>query len=270
MRIIIILLTVLIANVTQAQPLSYQKRTGLSMNIFLNGGVLSHFNHKDLETPATGFLKVQNTTGYKAGIEMVFIPRKKAPVLLNLGLEYRFQPHRYRLQYGSSASGLTADAVHEMKFGVNSVALRIAPGYAFRLSESSHIDVAVGFLFDAAVRADLTNKEEGLYVSDDKTGYNQIAAYRFTGHGVKGDGSLLTGSDMGLNIMYFASASYRLHVGLLGKRAMRIGIEYAKTAAGNRVSKTSVLYMDKNRNVIARDRVEDKGTCLTVFAGISI
>jgi len=270
MRFIIILLTVLIANVTQAQPLSFQKRTGLSMNIFLNAGVVSHINNKDLETPATGFLKVENTTGYKAGIEMIFIPRKKAPVLLNAGLEYRFQPHRYRLHYGSNASGLAADAVHEVKFGVNSVAFRIAPGYAFRLSEGSHIDVAAGFLLDATVRAYVTNVDEGVYVKDDKTGYNQIAAYRFTGHGVKGDGTFPTASDMGVNAMYFASASYRLNVGLLGKRTIRVGVEYAKIALGNRVSKTTVLYMDKNRNVIATDRVEDKGTCLSLFAGISI
>lgn len=36
------------------------------------------------------------------------------------------------------------------------------------------------------------------------------------------------------------------------------------------LSKTTVLYMDKNRNVISRDVVMDKGTCISLFLGISM
>jgi hypothetical protein len=56
----------------------------------------------------------------------------------------------------------------------------------------------------------------------------------------------------------------------MGKRILRLGVEYGKTAAGNRVSQTTMLYMDKNRNIVARDWVSDKGTYISLFLGVSI
>lgn len=273
MRKIIILLTILLANTALAQPLSVPKlkRSNASLYIFLNGGALLQANGKDLKTPATGALTVENTTGMKAGLEMVFIPRRKVPVFLNAGLEYRRAPQLYKLNYSRTISGLQADANTDVKFVVNSVAFRLAPGYAFRLSGNSHIDVAAGLLFDAAVNRDATNGEEGIYVDDNTTGYKQLAAYRYTGFSNKDDDiSLPANTSIGLNTMYFVSASYRLNMPAMRNRAIRIGAEYARTIAGNRVSKTTMLYLDKNRNVIGKDVVMDKGACVSVFVGISI
>lgn len=63
---------------------------------------------------------------------------------------------------------------------------------------------------------------------------------------------------------------YRTNPRFMGKRILCVGVEYGKIAAGNRVSQTTMLYMDKNRNIVARDWVSDKGVNLSVFLGVSI
>ncbi len=270
--ILVITLLAVLPIIAQSQPLSLPeaKNKKTSLYFVATGGVLMNMNAADKVQPATGFLKIENTAGYKAGLEMLLIPRRKVPVFLNAGLEYRHVPHRYLLQYGSSTSGLAADANTEIKFVVHSVALRAAPVFTFRLSEASNIDVSAGIMFDVAVNADKQYTEEGVYVQDGKTGYNQLAAFRYTGHGSSGDYGLPSSSDIGFNFMYYGSVSYRVAPAFLNKRLLRVGVEYGKIAAGNRVSQTTMLYMDKNRSIVARDWVSDKGVNLSVFLGVSI
>lgn len=273
MRILVIILLAFATAITKAQPLSVPqfKRSDMSIYFLLSGGLLTNLNDKDGEQPVTGFLKVNNTTGYRAGLEFIFIPRRKVPVFLNAGLEYRHVPHRYTLQYGSTSSGLSTNLITDIKFVVHSVALRIAPVYAIPLSENNYIDVSAGAMFDVAVLANDGYAEEGLYVQDGKTGYNQLAVYRYTGHGAYAEKTSVHGTaDFGLNFMYYGSVSYRMTPRFMGKRMIRIGAEYGKIAKGNRVSQTTVLYMDNNRNIKARDQVSDKGANIAVFIMVSI
>lgn len=271
--IFVIILLAVLPIITQSQPLSLPeaKNKKTSLYFVATSGVLMNMNAADKVQPATGFLKIENTAGYKAGLEMLLIPRRKVPVLLNVGWEYRHVPHRYNLQYSSSTSGLGTDVNTAINFVVHSVALRIAPVYTIKLSASSNLDISAGFMFDAAVNANKQYTEEGLYVQDSKTGYNQLATFRFTGHGSYANPLNLPGSrNVGFNIMYYGSLSYRINPRFMGKRILRLGVEYGKTAAGNRVSQTTMLYMDKNRNIVARDWVSDKGTYISLFLGVSI
>lgn len=272
-RILIILLLIFIRITTQAQPLSMPelKNKKASVYFLLTGGAVVNLNDKDKVQSGADFLKVNTTTGYKVGVDMLLIPRRTVPVFLNVGVEYRHTPHRYTLQYGTAASGLGSDLSRDIKFKVHSMAIRIAPVYTIPLSGRSNIDISAGVMFDAAVFANKAYTEEGLYVRDYKTGYDQLAVFRFTGHGTNNDTrSLPTSSDVGFNFMYYGSVSYRVAPPFMGKRLLRIGAEYGKIAMGNRVSQTTVLYMDKNRNIAARDWVSDKGTYISLFMGVSI
>lgn len=273
MNRILVILLIFISITTQAQPLSMPelKNKKASMYILLTGGALVNLNDKDKVQLGAGFLKVNTTTGYKVGVDMLLIPRRTVPVFLNVGVEYRHTPHRYTLQYGTAASGLGSDLSRDIKFKVHSMAIRIAPVYTIPLSGRSNIDISAGFMFDAAVFANKAYTEEGLYVPDGKTGYDQLAVFRFTGHGSDNDTrSLPTSADLGFNFMYYGSVSYRVAPPFIGKRLLRIGAEYGSIAKGNRVSQTTVLYMDKNRNIAARDWVSDKGTYISLFLGVSI
>ncbi len=272
-RILVILLLIFISIATQAQPLSMPalKNKKSSVYFLLTGGALVNLNNKDDVQPATRFLKVNNTTGYKVGIDMLLMARRTKPVFLNVGLEYRHTPHRYTLQYGTAASGLGSDLSRDIKFKVHSVALRLAPVYTIPLTGRSNIDISAGVMFDAAIFANKAYTEEGLYVRDNATGYDQLAVFRFTGHGTDNDTRSLPGSaDVGFNFMYYGSVSYRVSPPFMGERLIRIGAEYGNIAKGNRVSQTTVLYMDKNRNIVARDWVSDKGTYISLFLGVSI
>lgn len=272
-RILIILLLIFIRITTQAQPLSMPelKHKKSSVYFLLTGGAIVNLNDKDKVQSGAGFLKVNTTAGYKIAIDMLLIPRRTVPVFLNVGVEYRHTPHRYTLQYGTAVSGLGSDLSRDIKFKVHSMAIRIAPVYTIPLSGRSNIDISAGVMFDAAVFANKAYTEEGLYVRDYKTGYDQLAVFRFTGHGANIDArSLPTSSDVGFNFMYYGSISYRVAPPFMGKRLLRIGAEYGSIANGNRVSQTTVLYMDKNRNIAARDWVSDKGTYLSLFMGVSI
>ncbi len=271
-RILVLLLLIFINITTQAQPLSMPVlKNKSSIYILLTGGPVVNLNNKDDVQPTTSFLKVNNTTGYKVGVDMLLVPRRTKPVFLNIGLEYRHTPHRYTLQYGTAASGLGSDLSRDIKFKVHSVALRLAPVYTIPLTGSSNIDISAGVMFDAAIFANKAYTEEGLYVRDYAIGYDQLAVFRFTGHGADDDTRSLPGSaDLGLNFMYYGSVSYRVQPRFMGKRLIRIGAEYGNIAKGNRVSQTTVLYMDKNRNIVARDWTSDKGTYLSLFLGVSI
>ncbi len=272
-RILVILLLGFISITTQAQPLSMPelKHKKASVYFLLTGGAMVNLNDKDDVQPATGFLKVNNTTGYKVGIDMLVIPRRTVPIFLNVGLEYRHTPHRYTLQYGTAASGLGSDLSRDIKFKVHSIALRLAPVYTIPLTGRSNLDISAGVMFDAAIFANKAYTEEGLYVRDGKTGYDQLAVFRFTGHGSDNDTrSLPRSADIGFNFMYYGSVSYRVSPPFMGKRLIRIGAEYGSIAIGNRVSQTTVLYIDKNRNTVARDWVSDKGPYISLFLGVSI
>lgn len=273
MNRILVILLIFISITTQAQPLSMPelKNKKASVYFLLTGGAVVNLNDKDKVQSGAGFLKVNTTTGYKVGVDMLLIPRRTVPVFLNVGVEYRHTPHRYTLQYGTAASGLGSDLSRDIKFKVHSMAIRIAPVYTISLSARSNIDILAGVMFDAAVFANKAYTEEGLYVRDYKTGYDQLAVYRFTGHGANIDTrSLPTSSDVGFNFMYYGSISYRVAPPFMGKRLLRIGAEYGSIANGNRVSQTTVLYMDKNRNIAGRDWVSDKGTYISLFLGVSI
>lgn len=271
-RILVILLLGFISITTQAQQLSISVlKNKSSVYFLLTGGALLNLNNKDDVQPATGFLKVNNTTGYKVGVDMLLMPRRTTPVFLNVGLEYRHTPHRYTLQYGTAASGLGSDLGRDIKFKVHSVALRLAPVYTVPLTGRSNIDISAGVMFDAAIFANKAYTEEGVYVRDYTTGYDQLAVFRFTGHGTDNNTRSLPGStDLGFNFMYYGSVSLRVSPTFMGKRLIRIGAEYGNIAKGNRVSQTTVLYMDKNRNIVARDWVSDKGTYISLFLGVSI
>lgn len=271
--IFIIILLAVLPILAPAQPLSLPeaKNKKTSLYFVATGSVLMNMNTADKVQPATGFLKIENTTGYKAGLELLLIPRRKVPVFLNVGWEYRCVPHVYKLQYGSNESGLGGDVNEDIKFASQSVAMRVAPVYALRLSAISNLDISVGALFDAAVNVNRAYTEEGVYTQDKKTGYNQLAAFRYTGYGSEIDStSLPRHPNVGVNLIFYGSVSYRVSPGFMGKRILRIGVEYGTVLMGNRASQTAILYLDKNRNVTAKDWVSDKGTNICMFLGVSI
>lgn len=273
----ILLAAILLCNTftANAQWLTKPKKNGkLPVRYFINIGGIYNYNKPDVPAAYSNVLTMRDNGSWYVGGNMLLTPSRSQRFLMDAALGIKLIRQQYSFVHNPATNGHRVNEQLTYTYDDQCVYLniRIAPGYSFRLSANTRIDLTTGLSVDVLTNPDDVYREKGLFVKDGSTGYNIMPAYISTGNTFTGNNTEIQHSDVAINALADLQVAYRVNkVGMLWrKRDCRVGIGFSRFFNGNGVYSTSITTFDAQRKAKDRYWLRDKYVSMMVFAGITL
>lgn len=251
-----ILILVSIALNTQAQQ-------QIINNFFINIGGDVHLNKRDVvnETQGNTPLSVSNNLGTRLGIE--YYHKTKSGLFLSSGLDYRFIPQRFILDYNSGEMGFTGTNTvyhHEFIFNNHNIDPYFKLGYSMPLKDSNNsIDYAIGAGISIPLNGTYGGDETiALNITDSE--YTDAAMFYHSKWGNISDATVP------VNILLLLQLSYKTNV---SGRRVQAGINLS-AGTSRYINRTTINYFDANRRSAGTSVFADLNQSIGLFIGVGL
>lgn len=269
MRKLLILFILLNVTGLHAQTASSTVK-GRDLSFYIYGG--GQYNmHNANKLKNITYLTSQNTYGGKLGSDFMAIMR--VGIFINTGFELNITPQKLDVRFSATDLGynIPGKEFHrEISYKMYTLGWKVLLGYSIPMDKSSAIDISTGVRTDitlgARKYAQTTAMYENLTAADNKD-LVFVQEVSWGSYSQDKSKSNATGS----TLLYDVQAACRLKkLHFIGKRDVRMGVDFTGLIMGNRVNRVVTTYYGPNRTKLNSDYFIDKHLSIGLFVGVQI